>query len=81
MSNFAVVRHPDIATLGIVPAAALEQQRARGWVRVSDLRNEPADFHLEDFADAFDDLDAEPEPEPESEPKAAKKAATKESSE
>jgi hypothetical protein len=77
MSNFAVVRHPDIATPGIVPAAALEQQRARGWVRVSDLRNEPADFHLADFTDTFDDLDAEPEP------KAAKKAAatTKESSE
>jgi hypothetical protein len=79
MSNFAVVRHPDIATPGIVPAAALEQQRARGWVRVSDLRNEPADFHLADFADTFDDLDAEPEPEP----KAAKTkaATTKESSE
>ncbi len=78
MSNFAVVRHPDIATPGIVPAAALEHQRARGWVRISDLRNEPADFHLPDFADVFDDLDAEPEPEP----KAAKKAATtKESSE
>lgn len=77
MSNFAVVRHPDIATPGIVPAAALAQQRARGWVRVSDLRNEPADFHLADFADTYDDLDAEPEP------KAAKKAAatTKESSE
>lgn len=82
MSNFAVVRHPDIATPGIVPAAALEQQRARGWVRVSELRNEPADFHLADFADTYVDLDAEPEPEPEPAPKAAKKAATtKESSE
>jgi hypothetical protein len=79
MSNFAVVRHPDIATPGIVPAAALEQQRARGWVRVSDLRNEPADFHLADFADSFDDLDAEPEPEPKATKKAA--ATTKESSE
>lgn len=78
MSNFAVVRHPDIAAPGIVAAAALDTQRAKGWVRVSEYRNEPADFHLADFADSFDDLDAEPEPEP----KAAKKAAatTKESS-
>lgn len=74
MSAFAVVRHPDIATPGIVPAAALEHQRARGWVRISDLRPEPGDFHLDDFADVHDDLDAEP--------KTAKKAATtKESSE
>lgn len=78
MSAFAVIRHPDIEVLGIVPAAALEHQRARGWVRISDLRSEPGDFHLEDFADAHDDLDAEPAPAPE----AAKKAATtKESSE
>jgi hypothetical protein len=78
MSAFAVIRHPDIAVLGIVPAAALEHQRARGWVRISDLRSEPGDFHLEDFADAHADLDAEPEPAP----KAAKKATTtKESSE
>jgi hypothetical protein len=69
---FAVVRHPDIPAPGIVPAAALELHRANGWVRVSDLRNEPADFNLDDFADAHDDLDAEPEPEP----KAAKRAAT-----
>lgn len=62
MSAFAVIRHPDIAAPGIVPAAALEQQRARGWVRISELRNEPSDFHLEDFADVFDDLDAEPAP-------------------
>ena len=73
--SFAVVRHPDIATPGIVPAAALEQQRARGWVRISDLRNEPRDFNLDDFADTFDDLDAEPAP------KAKKAATTKESSE
>jgi hypothetical protein len=67
---FAVVRHPDIAVAGIVPAAALELHRANGWVRISDLRNEPSDFHLDDFADVQDDLDAVPEP------KAAKKAAT-----
>lgn len=75
MSAFAVVRHPDIDAPGIVPAAALEQQRARGWIRVSDLRDEPADFHLDDFADAHDDLDAEPAP------KAMKATTTKENSE
>lgn len=74
---FAVVRHPDIAAPGIVPVAALEHHRARGWFRVSDLRDEPSDFHLDDFADVHADLDAEPEPEQ----KAGKKAAsTKESS-
>lgn len=80
MSAFAVIRHPEIATPGIVPAAALEQQRARGWVRISELRNEPADFHLEDFADVYDDLDAEPTPKAKA--KAWTKAeTTKESSE
>jgi hypothetical protein len=69
MSGFAVIRHTETGLLGIVPAGALDMQRAGGWVRVSDYRDEPADFHLPDFADA-DDLDAEPEP------KAAKKAAT-----
>lgn len=57
---FAVVRHPDIATLGIIPQATLEAHQARGWVRVSEYRREPADFHLPDFAEAFDDLDAKP---------------------
>lgn len=77
MTDFAVIRHPETGGLGVVPAATLSMQRARGWVRVSDYRPEPADFHLPDFADAVDDLDAEPTP------KAAKKAAatTKESSE
>lgn len=76
MGAFAVVRHPNIAALGIIPVAALEQQRAKGWVRVSDLRDEPNDFHLDDFADTHDDLDAEPEL------KATTKATTtKESSE
>lgn len=74
MSAFAVVRHPDIATPGIIPAAALELHRAHGWIRVSEYRDEPADFHLDDFTDARDDLDAEPEP------KAKKAATTKESS-
>lgn len=78
MSAFAVVRHPDIAAPGIVPATALEHQRARGWIRISDLRNEPSDFHLEDFAGTFDDLDAESAPKAKTWTKAA---TTKESSE
>lgn len=72
--GFAVVRHPDIAAPGIVPAASLALHRAKGWVRVSELRDEPADFNLDDFADAHDDLDVVPEP------KAKKAATTKESS-
>lgn len=60
---FAVVRHPDIAQLGIIPAAAVEGQRGRGWVRVSEYRELPSDFHLDDFAEAFDDLDAPPQPD------------------
>lgn len=81
MTDFAVIRHTETGGLGIVPAGALDMQRAHGWVRVSDYRAEPADFHLPDFADSTTDLDAEPEPEPE--PKAAKTkaATTKESSE
>jgi hypothetical protein len=79
MATFAVMRHTETGGLGIVPAGAMEMQRAHGWVRVSEYRDEPADFHLPDFADA-DDLDAKPDAEPE--PKAAKKAAPiKESSE
>lgn len=77
MSAFAVIRHTETGGLGVVPAAALDMQRANGWVRVSDYRTEPADFHLPEFADAFDDLDADPAPAQ----KAIKKAATtKESS-
>jgi hypothetical protein len=78
MATFAVIRHTETGGLGIVPAAALDMHRANGWVRVSDYRAEPSDFHLPDFADLSTDLDAEPEPAP----KASKKAATtKESSE
>jgi hypothetical protein len=60
---FAVVRHPDIATPGIIPRGALESHRARGWYRVSEWTDQPSDLHLPDYADADDDLDAEPEPE------------------
>lgn len=55
---FAVVRHPDIEALGTIPDGALEHHRLRGWYRVSDWRTEPSEFHLPDFADKFDDLDA-----------------------
>lgn len=65
---FAVVRHPDIETPGIVPEAALEAHQARGWYRVSDWRDEPAAFHLPDFDADAPDLDAPPEDE---EPKKA----------
>jgi len=74
MTTFAVIRHPETGGLGIVPASALDMQRAHGWIRVSDFRAEPADFHLPEFADSTTDLDAGPEPGPE--PKAAKKATT-----
>jgi hypothetical protein len=65
--SFVVVRHPDITNPGVIPVAALEHHRLRGWYRVSEARAQPADFHLAAYADA-DDLDApaeEPEPEPE----------------
>ena len=58
--SFAVVRHPDIETLGIVPQGAMEYERVRGWYRVSEYRPEPNDFHLPDFAEATEDLDASP---------------------
>jgi len=63
MSGFAVVRHPDVAALGILPQGALEVQRIHGWYRVSPWAPEPADLHLPDYADAFEDLDAEPAPD------------------
>lgn len=61
---FAAVRHPDIEVLGVVPDGALESHRARGWYRVSDWVERPADLHLPDYEDVTTDLDAEPEPKP-----------------
>ena len=58
--SFAVVRHPDIETLGIVPQGAMEYERVRGWYRVSEYRPEPNDFYLPDFEESFEDLDAPP---------------------
>ena len=60
MTGFAVVRHPDIASIGVIPYAALDMHRANGWCRISEWRAEPADLHLPDYAEAFEDLDAEP---------------------
>lgn len=67
MSGFVVVRHPGISTPGVIPAAALEHQRARGWFRVSDERAEPAAFHLPEFVQA-PDLDATPTTEAPAQP-------------
>jgi len=61
---FAVVRHPDIEALGVVPFAALDLHRAHGWIRISDWRAAPADFHLPDYDEAYEDLDAPPEKKP-----------------
>jgi hypothetical protein len=61
---FAVVRHPDIDSPGIVAEGAFEAHKARGFYRVSDWRAEPADFNLPDFTHDAPDLDA-PAPEPE----------------
>jgi hypothetical protein len=58
---FAAVRHPDIATLGVIPHGALEHHQCRGWYRVSPWCPEPGDIYLPDYAEAFDDLDAEPD--------------------
>lgn len=60
--RFAVIRHPDLPTLGTSPESALEIHQAKGWFRVSEWRDRPDDFRLADFADATEDLDAEPGP-------------------
>jgi len=60
---FAAVRHPDIEALGILPEGAYALQRIHGWYRVSQWCAEPADLHLPDYADVYEDLDAEPEPD------------------
>lgn len=61
---FAVVRHPDIDALGIIPAGALDAHRARGWYRVSPWAGQPDDLHVPDFAEVREDLDTvAPEPQ------------------
>jgi len=63
MSRFAVVRHPNVSAVGVLPEGALEFQRIHGWYRVSPWAPEPADLHLPDYAEVYEDLDAEPEPD------------------
>ena len=57
---FAVVRHPDVKVPGIIPQAAYDLHRVHGWFRVSPWRDWPAELHLSDYAESFEDLDAEP---------------------
>lgn len=66
--SFAAVRHPDIETLGVIPAGALEYQRGLGWYRVSPWFPDPAAIYLPDYAESDVDLDAEPEPPAPAEP-------------
>lgn len=73
MSQFAVVRHTETGGVGTTAASAMDLMRANGWVRVSEYRAEPAEFHLPDFADA-PDLDATAEASTETEPTTAPKA-------
>lgn len=63
MSGFAVVRHPEVEALGILPQGALTLHRANGWIRVSPWADQPADLHLSDYAESYVDLDAEPKHE------------------
>lgn len=61
---FAVVRHPDVPSPGVIPEGALEFQREHGWYRVSEWRAQPSDFHLPDYAEATQDLDAQAPAQP-----------------
>lgn len=72
--NHAAIRHTESGALGTCPESAMEQMRARGWVRVSDYVPNPVLLHLPDFADA-PDLDADPAPAT-PEPDAAPRRAT-----
>lgn len=77
---FAVIRHLETGGVGTSSADAMDIHRAKGWIRVSEYRAAPGDFHLPDFAEASEDLDAppaEPDPEPQPDEKPAK--TTKES--
>lgn len=76
MTDFAVVRHPDVSVAGVLPADALEYQRPRGWYRVSEFAPTPADLDPSAYGPDAPDLDAEPEPEPDKPKKSGRKAAT-----
>ena len=66
--SFAVVRHPDIEALGILPHGAFDLQRINGWYRVSEWRDDPADLYPPDYAEVFTDLDAPQPPATPAEP-------------
>jgi hypothetical protein len=72
--SFAVVRHPEAGT-GIAPEAVMPQMRANGWVRISEYRKEPNEFHLPEFADVTTDLDAPTKPAKSAETTSKEKAA------
>lgn len=86
---FAVIYHPATGGRGTCHADALETHRRNGWVRVSQWRSRPDDFHLPEFVDAVADLDpplegegepqSAPAPDPEPEAKPAKATKSKES--
>jgi hypothetical protein len=76
MSRFAVIRHTQTGGVGTSPESALDLHLANGWVRVSEFRAEPSDFHLPDFADA-PDLDAPVETKTEPDVKPAKPSKEK----
>lgn len=79
VGGFAAIRHTETGGVGTATADAMDNLRANGWVRVSEYRAEPGDFHLADYVDA-PDLDAVTEPAPPIESKAKPTAkATKES--
>lgn len=71
------MRHPETGGVGLVPESAVEHQRGRGWLRVSDALDDDARlaFDPAEFADA-PDLDAAPDPETEPAPKAPAKRST-----
>jgi hypothetical protein len=61
--SFVVMRHTETGGVGAVAAEAVDLHRVNGWIRVSDYRGEPGDFHLPDYSDA-PDLDAPPQHSP-----------------
>ena len=60
---FAVFRHPDIATAGVVTFDSADLHRVKGWHRVS-AWSESSGFNLPDFPADAPDLDAPPAIEP-----------------
>lgn len=74
---FVAIRNPETGGVGTCAETALDLHRAHGWVRVSDVRPAPDDFHLADYVGA-PDLDAPAEPEPKTAPDIKPARTTKE---